>query len=192
MCVSVSWNMDKHANKSTDEINFLIGYFVSCFSPTFTQTSAKLFSSSSTSSSVRDLHSVGRWKRSLGDDYFPKVGRAGWSKGVMTALWCEDDWEKVPKTKWKARVSCRAESDRNCVNRAKSLRCLFIWGMNRAPRAPFYQAWGRLSQNDGSTRRMASKFNFPDAEWMLFFLVTKTGWSRNKCITDVNLSGWKD
>lgn len=200
ICVSVSWNMDKlsslfslnlagtkHANKSADEINILIGYFVSCFS------SALTFQSSVTSHVHLDfsqtrftlLHKLfperfggedgrGAWETTI----FPKLGVLADPKGVMTDLWCKDSWEKVPKNKLKAHVSCCVESNRNWkslikIVPAKSLRCLFIWGMNRAPRAPFYQAWGRLSQNDGtcdgSTRPMASKFNFPETEWCSFF-----------------------
>lgn len=135
ICVSVSWNMDKlsslfslnlagtkHANKSADEINILIGYFVSCFS------SALTFQSSVTSHVHLDfsqtrftlLHKLfperfggedgrGAWETTI----FPKLGVLADPKGVMTDLWCKDSWEKVPKNKLKAHVSCCVESNRN-------------------------------------------------------------------------------
>lgn len=79
----------KHANKSADEINILIGYFVSCFS------SALTFQSSVTSHVHLDflLHKLfperfggedgrGAWETTI----FPKLGVLADPKGVMTDL----------------------------------------------------------------------------------------------------------
>lgn len=91
ICVSVSWNMDKlsslfslnlagtkHANKSADEINILIGYFVSCFS------SALTFQSSVTSHVHLDFSQtrfILLHKRFGGED-----GRGAWETTIFPKL----------------------------------------------------------------------------------------------------------